>query len=77
MSVLFNKNLMERRLDLLHRTSLCATASERNQKRRDATCPITAEATHTGGGGKIFKPGGIKDSKTASTLVSPGRARQN
>ncbi|GAI05417.1 unnamed protein product, partial [marine sediment metagenome] len=25
-------------------------------KRRDATCPITAEATHTGEGGKIFKP---------------------
>ena len=23
--------------------------------RRDATCPITAEATHTGGGGTIFK----------------------
>jgi len=30
------------------------------QRRRDATCPITAEATRTGGGGKIFKPAGEK-----------------
>ncbi len=26
-----------------------------NQTRRDATCPITAGALHTGGGGIIFK----------------------
>jgi len=29
-------------------------------KRRDTTCPITAEATHTGGGGKVFKLVGRK-----------------
>jgi len=29
-------------------------------KRRDATCPITAEATHTGGGRNRFKPVGKK-----------------
>ncbi len=27
---------------------------ENHQKRRDATCPITAEAIHTGGGGKYL-----------------------
>jgi hypothetical protein len=40
-------------------------------KRRDATCPITAEATHTGGGGKIFKPGGKKDLQTPWYLSFP------
>ena len=45
------------------------------EKGRDATCPITAEATHTGGGGKIFKLAGERI-KTPSTSVSPGRARQ-
>ena len=31
-----------------------------NQKRRDATCPITAEAIHTGGGKEFFKLGNEK-----------------
>jgi len=31
-----------------------------NQKRWDATCPITAGAAHMGGGGSIFKPVGEK-----------------
>jgi len=34
-----------------------------NQKRRDATCPITAGAAHMGGGGSIFKPVGEKVKK--------------
>ena len=46
-------------------------------KRRDATCPITAEATHIGGGGKSFKLVMKNKQKSPSTPVSPGRARRS
>jgi hypothetical protein len=36
-------------------------------ERRDATCPITAEATRTGGGGKVFKP----DERALETPLAP------
>jgi len=40
--------------------------------RQDATCLITAEVAHTGGGREIFKLAG-KRRKTLSTPVTPGR----
>jgi hypothetical protein len=42
---------------------------------RDATCPIAAEATLTGGGEIIFKLDGTRQ-QSPSTSVSPGRARR-
>jgi hypothetical protein len=43
--------------------------------RRDATCSITAEATHTGGGEIQYLSHWVKKLKAPGTPVSPGRAR--
>jgi Fe-S-cluster-containing dehydrogenase component len=58
---------IEGKLQLRYIVTHCMHCSRPSCK--DA-CPITAVATHTGGGGKVFKLGGRKG-KTPSTSVSP------